>query len=284
MKKAGIVLMEKSYLFLLDYGNRIKEKHFIKEILNRYDNNKLVGVGLYVNNNPYNLKFFLHLNFNGETEDFENWLNTNFSSKKRVFNYFHNDMFLSMSTRGYNVATLLDVHSVDVAITAEPNAIFLFPDKSTMDNLWNTNILDENLSVFLSHSSGDKKIVDKIFNELQLNEIKAWYDKYEIRPGDSITDKINDGLDKSDIGIICVSKNFFNSSTGWTKSELNYFIQRRMRSNKADFICVNFDLHHSELPPLLQDYRYIDFNEPDAIEVLISTLKEKSDEFKKIHA
>ena len=44
-----------------------------------------------------------------------------------------------------------------------------------------------------------------IFNEFQKSQISAWYDKYEIEPGDSITEKINQGLDESDIGIICIS-------------------------------------------------------------------------------
>ena len=31
-----------------------------------------------------------------------------------------------------------------------------------------------------------------LFNELQKSEIDAWFDRYEISPGDSITDRIND--------------------------------------------------------------------------------------------
>ena len=50
--------------------------------------------------------------------------------------------------------------------------------------------------VFLSHSSKDKKVVDEIFNQFQINEIDAWYDKYQIEPGDSVTEKINQGLEK----------------------------------------------------------------------------------------
>lgn len=114
-----------------------------------------------------------------------------------------------------------------------------------------------------------------IFNEFQKSQISAWYDKYEIEPGDSITEKINQGLDESDIGIICISSNFLNAPSGWTKSELNFFIQRRMRNQDKTFIIVNFDVPHDELPPLVQDYRYIDFKEKDAIDVLNYTLQKK---------
>lgn len=171
------------------------------------------------------------------------------------------------------MATFIDEQTVDSVITSEPNSTFLFPDKEGMKSLWKSGIVEGSSMVFLSHSSKDKSKVDEIFNEVEKSDIRVWYDKYEIKPGDSITDKINDGLDSSDVGIICISNNFLNSSSGWTKSELNYFIQRRMRSGKKDFICLNFDVPHDELPPLVQDYKYIDMEEKDAIDTLIGSLK-----------
>ena len=72
-----------------------------------------------------------------------------------------------------------------------------------------------------------------------------------------------------------LSRNFLNASSGWTKSEMNFFIQRRMRIQDKIFIIVNFDVPHDELPPLVQDYKYIDFKEKDAIDVLVNTLKKK---------
>jgi hypothetical protein len=153
--------------------------------------------------------------------------------------------------------------------------MFLFPDKEVMKTIWNSDNIKDDITVFLSHSSKDKAVIDKIFNELQVNEIRAWYDKYEIRPGDSIVEKINEGLENSDVGIICISKSFLNSATGWTNSELNYFIQRRMRSGKNDFICLNFDLSHDELPPLVQEYKYIDMRDKDSMITLVNELKRR---------
>ena len=265
-------MIERSYLFSLNYGERTKEKQFIKDILTKYDSDKLVGAGIYVNNNPYDLQLHLCLNFHGES-DFEEWLVKNYPSKRRSFNYFHGDICESIPFRGYSVATFVDDLSVDLIVTPEHNDIFLFPEKQVISSIWNSTVLKNEIKVFLSHSSNDKKYIDTIFNELQVNEIRAWYDKYEIWPGDSIVEKINEGLENSDIGIICISRNFLDSSTGWTKSELNYFIQRRMRSNKKDFICLNLDVPHDELPPLVQDYKYIDIREPNAINLLVESLK-----------
>lgn len=267
-------MVERGYLFSLNYSERTKEKKFIKEILRKYNTQELVGAGIYVNNNPYNLQLLLHLNFVIDTNEFEEWISINYPEKKRKVNYFHSDIFESLSNKGYNVVTFIDEETVDMFVTQEANSIFIFPERELISSIWNTDVLREDFTVFLSHSSKDKEKVDKIFNELQLHEIRAWYDKYEIKPGDSIVDKINDGLENSDLGIICISMNFLNSPTGWTKSELNYFIQRRMRSGRKDFICLNFDVNHEDLPPLVQDYRYIDMQDDNALNVLIEILRE----------
>lgn len=271
-------MVEKSYLFSLNYENRMSEKEFIKEILKEFDDSELVGIGIYVNNNPYNLEMLLYLNFQKSEKRFEDWLNINYKNKRRLFNYFIDDILASAFTNGYNFATFIDEKDVDMTITNEANLIFLYPDKESMKSLWKTGIVEGNGTIFLSHSSKDKNVVDKIFNEIQKHNIRAWYDKYEIEPGDSITDKINDGLNNSDIGILCISRNFLNSE--WAKGELKYFIQRRMRSVKKDFICLNFDVPHDELPPLVQDYKYIDMKEDNAIDILIKTLKKSLSENK----
>lgn len=266
----------KIYIFSLDYGNRMKEKEFIKAILNEFDNNTLVGCGIFVNNNPYNLEFLFFASLEKDTDRFEGFLKKHFNEKQRVFNYFMDDIINSFYKRGYNVKTFIDADEVDFIISDEANAFFMFPCKDILNKIWGSNGgLKRTPRVFLSHSSKDKEIIDVIFNEFQKNQISAWYDKYQIEPGDSITEKINQGLNESDIGIICISNNFLNASSGWTKSEMNFFIQRRMRSQDKIFIIVNFDVPHDELPPLVQDYKYIDFNEKGSIDILVNTLKKK---------
>ena len=185
------------------------------------------------------------------------------------------DIVSSFMQRGYNSMTFLDENMVDLVMTDEQNLLFLYPSRQIVQEMWGGVSMKKDTRVFLSHSSKDKKVVDEIFNQFQINEIDAWYDKYQIEPGDSVTEKINQGLEKSDIGIICISNNFLNSASGWTKNELNYFIQRRMRNPDKPFIVVNFDVPHNELPPLVQDYKYIDFSESDAMEILVNSIKKR---------
>lgn len=266
----------KKYIFSLDYGNRVEEKEFIKDVLNNFDTDTLVGCGIFVNNNPYSLEFLFFASLEKDADKFDEFIKNKYNQKKRIFNYFLTDIYSAFAEKGYNVYTFIDADTVDIAITEEPNELFQWPSKKMFDNLWK-NTKDRNIShtVFLSHSSKDEEMVNMIFDEFQKSEISAWYDKYEIEPGDSITDKINDGLEKSDVGIICISNNFLDSKTGWTKAELNYFVQRRMNHPEKPYIIVNFDVPHDELPPLVQDCKYINYKNEDAIDLLIGTIKKK---------
>lgn len=98
--------------------------------------------------------------------------------------------------------------------------------------------------------------------------MKRMWILYQIEPSDSITDKINRGLDASDIGIICLSNNFLNVSSGWTKAEWNYFIQRRMQDSNKKFIIMNFDVPHDEMPLILLNHC--------SIACIYSTIKSKN--------
>jgi TIR domain len=51
--------------------------------------------------------------------------------------------------------------------------------------------------VFVSHSSSDKGFVDRLVADLASREIPVWYDKFDLRVGDSVTGGINEGLSQS---------------------------------------------------------------------------------------
>lgn len=270
-------MIDNSYLFSLDYGNRKDERVFVGKILDTFDRDSLTGAMLWVNNNPYSFELFLFLNFKKEVEIFENWLNINYPHKKRIYNVFNGDFFEAMSRRGYNGIGLLDSDTLEMFMPSEAvDKLFLFPDRNNMNEIFGQRETLKQFTVFLSHSSKNKQDIDKVFNELQKAQISCWFDKYEIDAGDSITDKINEGLNKSDLGLIFLSKDFIYSKSGWTMNEANYFFQKKMRNKDKKFIVINLDLAHEELPPLMQDYKYIDFKQENAIQDIVNAIQKQS--------
>ena len=74
--------------------------------------------------------------------------------------------------------------------------------------------------VFLCHASEDKRlVVSPLVTAFDQADITYWYDKAEIKWGDSITEKVNEGLQISQYVIVILSKSFV--SKNWPQRELN---------------------------------------------------------------
>jgi len=65
--------------------------------------------------------------------------------------------------------------------------------------------------VFVSHSAKDKAVVRLLAERLRKDGLKVWFDEWEIKPGDSIPAKIEEGLEHSRVLVLCMSANAFGS-------------------------------------------------------------------------
>ncbi|NRT77623.1 toll/interleukin-1 receptor domain-containing protein [Clostridium beijerinckii] len=110
--------------------------------------------------------------------------------------------------------------------------------------------------VFISHSSIDKTFVDKLAKDISSIGIPIWYDKLEINVGDSIPEKINEGLVDAKYFIIVLSSNSMTSR--WVREELNAAIMRQIVSNGTFIIPIL--LEECNVPPLISHRRAIDFS------------------------
>ena len=81
--------------------------------------------------------------------------------------------------------------------------------------------------VFICHASEDKNDFVRPFAEMLKNQhIDVWYDEFSLSVGDSLSQKIDEGLSRSRFGIVVLSPNFFNKP--WAKRELNGLTLREM--------------------------------------------------------
>ena len=58
--------------------------------------------------------------------------------------------------------------------------------------------------VFLSHSSKDKPVVRDLAQRLKSDGLRVWLDEWEIRPGDMIGLKIEQGLEQSRVLVLAI--------------------------------------------------------------------------------
>jgi hypothetical protein len=79
--------------------------------------------------------------------------------------------------------------------------------------------------VFVSHASEDKdEIARPLVEALVRRGISVWFDEYELRLGDSLRKKIEQGLRDSRHGLIIMSTNFFKKE--WPQKELDALFAR----------------------------------------------------------
>lgn len=109
--------------------------------------------------------------------------------------------------------------------------------------------------VFISHSSHDKLFVDRLVTDLAKNGIPVWYDKLDLRIGESIPGKINDGLAGAKYFLIVLSPHSVTSV--WVREELNSALMVQVAAGGTFIIPVL--LADCEIPPLLSHRRFADF-------------------------
>ena len=74
--------------------------------------------------------------------------------------------------------------------------------------------------MFISHASEDKEaVVRPLATALQSKGVRVWFDEFEMRIGDSLRRKIDQGLANSRFGIVVISRSFIKK--GWTNYELD---------------------------------------------------------------
>lgn len=109
--------------------------------------------------------------------------------------------------------------------------------------------------VFISHASADKSFVDRLVADLATRSIPVWYDKLDLRIGESVPGKINEGLAGAKHFLIVLSNSSVNSS--WVREELNAALMKQVAQGGTFVLPVL--LEDCEIPPLLAHRRYADF-------------------------
>lgn len=86
--------------------------------------------------------------------------------------------------------------------------------------------ITEEYDVFVSHAWEDKEsFADEFVKALRDKGIRVWYDTSQIKWGDSMRERIDEGLKKSKFGIAILSPNYIAEGKYWTKAELDGLFQ-----------------------------------------------------------
>lgn len=111
-------------------------------------------------------------------------------------------------------------HSVRILSGILPSAKNQLPLVQETNLYIDNTDINKEYDVFISHASEDKdNVVRPLALALRNKGISVWYDEFELKIGDSLRRKIDQGLSKSKFGIVVISRNFIKK--GWTNYELD---------------------------------------------------------------
>jgi hypothetical protein len=111
-------------------------------------------------------------------------------------------------------------HGVRVLQGKLPTASEQLPLANNPNLFIDTDDETKEYDVFISHASEDKEaVVRPLANALKQKGVRVWYDEFELKIGDSLRRKIDQGLSKSRFGIVVISRSFIKK--GWTNYELD---------------------------------------------------------------
>ena len=113
------------------------------------------------------------------------------------------------------------------------------------------------MGVFISYSSKDKSFVERLSQKLVDNRIGVWLDKWEMKPGDSLIDKIQNALEDSSYLLVVLSKHYVQSE--WCRKEQNAGLVKEINSKKV--VVIPILLEDCSIPIFLQEKVYADFRE-----------------------
>lgn len=117
--------------------------------------------------------------------------------------------------------------------------------------------------VFISYKKNSKaeEIAETIASRLSQPQqgIDVWFDKWEIKAGDSIPGKIAEGFKDSDACLIFLSREFGGSE--WCTKEMNTAL---MKGIEEDLTVIPSLVEACDVPELLKELRRVDFIEPSA--------------------
>jgi hypothetical protein len=128
---------------------------------------------------------------------------------------------------------------------------------------------------FVSHASEDKdRFVANFARLLRQGGIDAWYDQWEILPGDSLVQRIFDeGIAGASVFIVVISK--VSAAKPWVAEELDAGVVRRITKGTR---LIPIRLDDAEIPAALKHLKYLDADElgvEGVVDAIVATVFEQ---------
>ena len=135
--------------------------------------------------------------------------------------------------------------------------------------------MTEQFDVFLCHNSEDKSQVKQIAEQLKQYDLKPWLDIWELRPGHSWQDVLEENIEQINAAAVFVGKNGLGP---WQRREINAFLRKFVnRECPVIPILLPDSPKEPKLPTFLEEIMWVDFrtSDPNPMSQLIWGITDK---------
>lgn len=284
-------------VYELFYGNWDVALVRIRSLLNELPAEGMENIRLFVNNNLYNLEFYVGAGFD-LSSDIGRFSMARFESLMKELggksrsSFTHSDLVSNIlhdsNQKRFNVTSLPSPESVDKIIdgsegrfasrsndVGQEKAFFLFPPASAFRKMEWSFRKDMGMvpKVFISHQGDRKEQARELKTRLNSFEIATWFDEDQIDYGDELIEKIDDGIKNCDAVIFWISAGFVESN--WCRREMIDFLTRNVTQNKKGpriFTVIDGDVDTDDLPSSITSKKYLKLNKSGDVDELLEKL------------
>lgn len=144
-----------------------------------------------------------------------------------------------------------NLDNLSVEVTGPPELVALVKSRLSGDENESMGDTESTITrpvVFISYGSEDNELVDRLANDLLQARIEVFYAAWDIGPGDSIRQKIDEGLERCTHFIAVLTPTSIEKE--WVKTEMDAGFMRKV-AKLSKFIPLRVNLPTTKLPPLL---------------------------------
>ena len=185
----------------------------------------------------------------GDTKVPDDWGLLSESSERH---YAEGFMIMRRMAKDTTVAdTIADAVLIERAVTdfARQFEGFVPPDEQT------TGAGVPKRSVFICHSSKDKRFVRKLVAELRQNSVEVWYDEDQILVGHDFIVSMESGIASSDFVAVVLTPNFVQGP--WAQEEYRSALTKQIGEKRV--VILPALKRDCDVPELIQSKAYADF-------------------------
>jgi TIR domain len=131
------------------------------------------------------------------------------------------------------------------------------------------------LHVFIAYAHDDKKAIRNLYNRMAREGVQVWLDEEKILPGQDWEYEIRKAIRRSDVIIVCLSKQF-SRQRGYRQKELRIALEEANLLPEGAVFIIPVRLEECEVPENLRRWQYVDLFEPDGFKKLMRAVQRRA--------